>query len=234
MASSGPQSTELLTIAEIAKRLEIPESTVRYYRDKYPAFVPSIGRGRSRRYPAEAVAVLRFIADGLRNSVPPEAVEEGLRERFPVLVEAEPDGSAPQIDAAATQQQALAIQQQQAAVMRDILQDALRELLEEQTAVFREEIAGLHAKVDELTRNQEQQQRSSSERISELEREARRLESERDALQSQLAALRSPETAETAHDEPQVVRRGYRIPEKEEKKPWWKRMFSNTNQKQSS
>lgn len=220
MTSSGPQPTELLTIAEIAKRLEIPESTARYYRDKYPAFVPSIGRGRSRRYPAEAVAVLRFIADGLRNSIPPEAVEEGLRERFPVLIEPESDGSAPQVDAAATQQRAPAIQQQQAAVAREILQEALRELLDEQTAVLQEEIAGLHTKVDELTRNQVQQQRSSSERISELEREAGRLAAERDALQAQLERLEPPETHETAQGEPQVTAHVYRLPEPE-KRPWW-------------
>jgi len=58
---------ELLTIADIAKRLELPESTVRYYRDRFAPYVPSVGEGRGRRYRPEALAVLRFIADALRS-----------------------------------------------------------------------------------------------------------------------------------------------------------------------
>lgn len=114
--------------------------------------------------------------------------------------------------------------QQQAAVMREILQDMLRELLDEQAAAFRSEIAGLREQVGELAaeleRREAQQQRSSSERIGELERETGQLESERDALQAQLEALRSLESDDTAQDEPQAMHRGYRIPERVERK-WW-------------
>ena len=53
----------LWTIRKIADELGIPESTVRYYRDQFERQVPAVGRGRRRRYPEEAVAVLRFIAE---------------------------------------------------------------------------------------------------------------------------------------------------------------------------
>ncbi|WP_081904367.1 MerR family transcriptional regulator [Brevibacillus thermoruber] len=52
---------KLLTIAEIAKQLDIPESTARFYRDRFEAFVPSVGEGRKKRYLPEAAEVLRFM-----------------------------------------------------------------------------------------------------------------------------------------------------------------------------
>ncbi|NMP22926.1 MerR family transcriptional regulator [Sulfobacillus harzensis] len=55
-----------LTIAEIAQRLGLPESTVRYYRDHFTDYIPVIGEGRQRRDPAEAVEVFQVIADTLR------------------------------------------------------------------------------------------------------------------------------------------------------------------------
>jgi DNA-binding transcriptional MerR regulator len=55
--------TPLLTLKQIADALTLPESTARYYRDAFPDLVPCVGTGRRRRYPKEAVAVLRSIAD---------------------------------------------------------------------------------------------------------------------------------------------------------------------------
>jgi DNA-binding transcriptional MerR regulator len=54
----------LLTLKQVADRLELPESTVRYYRDAFLDHIPSIGTGRRRRYPPAAVAVLRTLAAG--------------------------------------------------------------------------------------------------------------------------------------------------------------------------
>jgi DNA-binding transcriptional MerR regulator len=52
----------LLTLSQIAQRLGLPESTTRYYRDAFLDHVPQVGTGRRRRYPLEAVEVLRTIA----------------------------------------------------------------------------------------------------------------------------------------------------------------------------
>src|SRR5438045_3481929 len=52
----------LLTLRQLAQELEIPESTVRYYRDAYLDHIPSVGTGRRRRFPREAAHVLRTIA----------------------------------------------------------------------------------------------------------------------------------------------------------------------------
>ncbi|NIN13438.1 MAG: MerR family transcriptional regulator [Gemmatimonadales bacterium] len=56
--------TALYTLRDIARQLNLPESTVRYYRDAFAEHVATVGTGRRRRYPVEAVAVLRSIADG--------------------------------------------------------------------------------------------------------------------------------------------------------------------------
>jgi DNA-binding transcriptional MerR regulator len=52
----------LFTLKQLAEQLGLPESTIRYYRDAFLDHIPSVGTGRRRRYPAQAVAVLRTIA----------------------------------------------------------------------------------------------------------------------------------------------------------------------------
>lgn len=52
----------LLTLRQLASELDLPESTVRYYRDAFLDHIPAIGSGRRRRYPREALDVLRTVA----------------------------------------------------------------------------------------------------------------------------------------------------------------------------
>ena len=54
----------LLTVRQLAAELELPESTIRFYRDAFIEHIPSVGTGRRRRYPSSAIAILRSIADG--------------------------------------------------------------------------------------------------------------------------------------------------------------------------
>ncbi|MDA8193257.1 MAG: MerR family transcriptional regulator [Thermaerobacter sp.] len=72
----------VLTVAEIAQQLHLPESTVRYYRDRFSAYIPVVGEGRHRRYPEEAVEVFRTIADGLRGGGSAGLVEDTLARTF--------------------------------------------------------------------------------------------------------------------------------------------------------
>jgi DNA-binding transcriptional MerR regulator len=52
----------LLTLKQVAEELGLPQSTLRYYRNAYSDYVAAVGAGRRRRYPPQAVAVLRHIA----------------------------------------------------------------------------------------------------------------------------------------------------------------------------
>jgi DNA-binding transcriptional MerR regulator len=53
----------LYGLCELARELNLPESTTRYYRDVFAPYVPSVGMGRKRRYPVDALTTLRFIAN---------------------------------------------------------------------------------------------------------------------------------------------------------------------------
>ncbi len=72
--------SRLYTIREIARELALPESTVRYYRDAFSAFLPSVGTGRRRRYPAEAIPLLRLVAEGYAQNRPRPEIERALTE----------------------------------------------------------------------------------------------------------------------------------------------------------
>ncbi len=83
----------LLTLKEIAKELEVPESSLRKYREIFSPFIPSVGTGRSRRYRAEAKEVLKDIRE-MREEMhmPWDAISEQLGEKYPI------DGTPPQDD----------------------------------------------------------------------------------------------------------------------------------------
>lgn len=79
---------ELYTIARIAKILKIPESTARYWRDKYEEFIPTVGSGRKRRYKKEALEVLRTIAELSSVAVDTEEIKEQLGQLYSRNMEA--------------------------------------------------------------------------------------------------------------------------------------------------
>lgn len=70
----------LLTLSQVAERLRLPETTVRYYRDRFAAYLPVVGEGRSRRYPPQTVERLRWIVEQLRAGLSVHEVERQLRD----------------------------------------------------------------------------------------------------------------------------------------------------------
>ncbi|SBW02954.1 conserved hypothetical protein [uncultured delta proteobacterium] len=70
---------ELLTIAELARNLDLPESTTRYYCNRFAEHLPSVGEGRRRRFKPEALDVLRTIAETMRRDKNAYAVDLVLR-----------------------------------------------------------------------------------------------------------------------------------------------------------
>jgi DNA-binding transcriptional MerR regulator len=70
----------LLTVRDIARELGLPESTVRYYRDAFAEYLPAVGTGRRRRYPLEAIPLLRVVADGYAQNRPRAEIAYALGE----------------------------------------------------------------------------------------------------------------------------------------------------------
>jgi DNA-binding transcriptional MerR regulator len=80
--------TDLFTLRDLARELSLPESTVRYYRDQFASYLPTVGTGRRRRYPAEALGLLRFVADAYAHNRRREDIESALAEVAPGAMEA--------------------------------------------------------------------------------------------------------------------------------------------------
>lgn len=79
-----------LTIADISKITSIPESTLRFYRDKFGHYIPSVGQGRKRRYEPQAVDIFKEIANLSTSGLPILEIEQHLSKRYPhnpVIVE---------------------------------------------------------------------------------------------------------------------------------------------------
>ncbi|MDW8059502.1 MAG: MerR family transcriptional regulator [Thermomicrobium sp.] len=75
----GKAGERLLTLTEVARCLGLPETTVRYYRDRFAPYLPAVGSGRSRRYPLRTVERLRWIVEQLRAGVSVAEIEAQLR-----------------------------------------------------------------------------------------------------------------------------------------------------------
>ncbi len=67
---------------DIARELGLPESTVRYYRDAFAGYLPVVGTGRRRRYPPEAIPLLRVVAEGYAQNWARPDIERALEELF--------------------------------------------------------------------------------------------------------------------------------------------------------
>ena len=83
MSKKQPPAQPLLTIAELAKRFSLPESTARYYCKRFLAFLPHTGEGKRRRYRNECLAVFTRIVEEMKKSKNAMAVEAALAASFP-------------------------------------------------------------------------------------------------------------------------------------------------------
>ena len=78
--------TDLLSVLSIAKRLNIPESTARYYCRQYADFLPSVGDGRGKRYREGAIEVLQVVVDMAKDNRSSTDIASHLRQQFPVNI----------------------------------------------------------------------------------------------------------------------------------------------------
>ena len=76
----------LYSIAALAKILDMPESTLHYWKNRFDDVLPSFGTGRGKRYRAEAVAIFRDIGAMLAQGLSAGDVRSELGRRYPVNV----------------------------------------------------------------------------------------------------------------------------------------------------
>lgn len=83
----------LYSVAAIAKLLDIPESTLHYWKNRFDEVLPSVGRGRNKRYRPEAVEIFRSIAGLFGQGLSAADVRTELVRQYPVNVAHAPAAS---------------------------------------------------------------------------------------------------------------------------------------------
>jgi DNA-binding transcriptional MerR regulator len=78
---------ELLTLQDIANRLDMAPSTVRYYRNKYKEFMPEVAAGRFFKYQPEAVEIIKLIAAATAATQQQQQIKELLSAKYPLNIE---------------------------------------------------------------------------------------------------------------------------------------------------
>ncbi|MEF3696064.1 helix-turn-helix domain-containing protein [Desulfolutivibrio sp.] len=76
----------LYSIAAVARQLDVPESTLHYWKNRFRDHLPCLGEGRGRRFRPEALEIFRAIAQGLGRGLSVDEVKVDLADRFPVNV----------------------------------------------------------------------------------------------------------------------------------------------------
>ncbi|QJB58395.1 MerR family transcriptional regulator [Pseudodesulfovibrio sp. zrk46] len=81
---------KVLSVAEIARELELPESTVHYWKNRFAQHLPSVGRGRQKRFKPEAVEVFSTISRLLKEGHTARDVMDQLSQAYPLQADAMP------------------------------------------------------------------------------------------------------------------------------------------------
>lgn len=81
------QEKEFYTVKELGSILDMPESTVRYFRDRFIDFIPFEGKGRSRKYTQESIEVIRAIVEYNNAKMNAEEIEKALSTRFTRVID---------------------------------------------------------------------------------------------------------------------------------------------------
>ncbi len=166
------------TIKEIAQELNIPESTVRFYRDKFADFIPAVGSGRLKRYKPEALDVLRLIALELRKGTSATDVEQLLSNRYSRFIDVPQE---PQRSSAAVQQQTYITREERERELqsRERLSLTLEALADQKEKLLDldrtdRELAEKNRELAEKNRELEQEFISLKERMNKLEEKEER------------------------------------------------------------
>ena len=81
---------KVLSVAEIARELELPESTVHYWKNRFAQHLPSVGRGRQKRFKPEAIEVFGTISRLLKEGHTARDVMDQLSQSYPLQADAMP------------------------------------------------------------------------------------------------------------------------------------------------
>lgn len=127
---------DLLTIKAIAQKLGLAESTARYFRDKFPEYMPAVQHGRRKLYRPEALKVFKIIAEETQKRRSAEEIAERLSSLFAVNIEPNNQNAE---QSAAEQQSSNSLElYRQDIDSRQELAEAIRQLVEQNQELIKE------------------------------------------------------------------------------------------------
>ncbi len=78
MSEQSYNKSTLLSLADISRHFNLPESTTRYYCKRFAAYLPIHGEGRRRRYGAESINIISTVLEYMKAGKNASAVEKEL------------------------------------------------------------------------------------------------------------------------------------------------------------
>lgn len=163
---------KFISLREVARQLNIPPSTVVYYKDRFTDYVPSQGgEGRRKRYPAEVVEIFRRIREMFNNNWSTEQIEQELALRYGRAgVEPEPQARPAEGDVDG--------------VMRGMggVLEKMTDLLENQS-LFRSEIRSLRDELAGMQRERQESEQRHRAALQHMEQEVASLRRAKDDLE---------------------------------------------------
>lgn len=177
-----------LSLREIGRRLNIPPSSVVYYKDRFAQFIPAHdGKGKRTRYPQEAVTIFKEIRTMFESNWSADEIEQALSQKFGAV-----QGVAAEFHARdAGRERPL---DELAGVI-----DKMSDVLENQS-LFRAEIDSLRNEVGQLRQERDELEQRYRQRVEQLEAEIEKLRHERAQMMQEL--LEQMNQAGGPHTEP--------------------------------
>jgi DNA-binding transcriptional MerR regulator len=169
---------KFISLREVARQLNIPPSTVVYYKDRFSDFIPSQGgEGRRKRYPVEVIDIFRRIREMFNNNWSTEQIEQELALHQSVPG---PDVAGERVQAPLGQADSM---------VRDMsgVLEKMTDLLENQS-LFRGEIRSLRDELAELKRDREESERRYRRALEDMEQEMSSLRRAKEDLERLLRA----------------------------------------------
>jgi DNA-binding transcriptional MerR regulator len=215
------QEKEYYTVKEIGAVLDMPESTVRYFRDRFIDFIPYEGRGRSRKYTQESIEVIRAIVEYNNAKMNAEEIEKALSARFTRVIDVSQNAIEKKAEQSKTQSRAKNTPDEEAAAATElgfeVTQNETLEAIHQMQATIagfvntmpmlinqKQELARLNDLMNQVMEVQYQhsmQEKQREDRVERLEQ----------LLQQQQQFQFQMQRYEQRHFEAQ-----------QQKKPWWK------------
>lgn len=159
-------SKKFISLREVGRRLDIPPSTIVYYKDKFERFIPSEGgSGRRTRYPVEVLEIFRRIRKMFNDNWSTEQIEQELALKFGLLMNDQ------QYDQSFEQQITPGAMQDLAGVLSK-MSDALdnQSLFRSEIRSLRDEVAALRTEREVESARQEEVIRTLRDEVASLKR----------------------------------------------------------------